>query len=323
LPETGSPNRGGASEVAGIVAGLRSVGALLSRRLAEALPHQVREVLRHDEAYVRLEALTLLAGLLGLTIWAGSVDYALRVTSDTPTFIALVSDMAQRPFAEQSPFLAQGGVATQHATPYMQALAFLWSFLDGDAREPVELGRLLALVGLAVFAFTLYAVFLYVRRLAGTTAAWLSLPILLGLFGPPHVVWASDLTLHGALYASFFPQNLAMAFALLTLLALDRRSRTSLALACLLAGATMLIHPFTGVLLSVLATLESCCLAFRGERGSARAPLALGAGFALVMALRSVLAGAAWPWTALWLALAGLAHIWDLRQRIGGSRPGA
>ena len=237
-------------------------------------------------AFVRYGVLTLLVGLLGLTIWAGTVDYGLRVTSDTPTFIALVSDMGQRPLAEQSPFLAQGGVATQHATPYMQALGFLWRFLDLDPRRPVELARLLALVGIGVFAFTLYAVFLYVRRLAGVSAAWLSLPILLGLFGPPHVIWASDLTLHGALYAGFFPQNLAIALALLTLLALGRRTRASLVLACLLAAGTMLVHPFTGVLLSVLAAAESCVLARRRDGNYLRAPVALTVGFAV---------GAAWP----------------------------
>ncbi len=68
--------------------------------------------------------LALLSGLLCLMVWAAVVDYPLRVTSDTPTFIALVSGMAERPFAEQSPFLANGS-STQHATPYMQAIAFL------------------------------------------------------------------------------------------------------------------------------------------------------------------------------------------------------
>lgn len=81
-------------------------------------------------------------------------------------------------------------------------------------------------------------------------------------------------------------------------------------------------------LIAVLMLVEAAWL-LRRRRRTGRGPRAgevlamLGAGFALVMALRSVLAGAAWPWTALWLALAGLAHIWDLRQRIGGSRPGA
>ena len=69
------------------------------------------------------------------------------------------------------------------------------------------LGGFLALVGIVVFAFTLWCVFLYVRRLAGSTAAWVSIPVLLGIFGPPHVIWASDLSLHAALYAGFFPRT--------------------------------------------------------------------------------------------------------------------
>ena len=246
--------------------------------------HPLRALVELD-VVVRYSVLTLLAGLLCLSVWAGAIDYPLRVTSDTPTFIALVTDMAKRPFAEQSPFLAQQ-VATQHATPYMQAVAFLWRFLDGDARDPMQVGRLLALVGIPVFGLLLWSVFLYVRHLAGSRAAWLSLPVLLGLFGPPHVIWASDQTLHGALYASYFPQNLAIALLLLTLLALDRRSYPSLALACLGAAMTMLVHPFSGVLLCALATVQACAVAFRREPGYYRAPVALGLGFAL---------GTIWP----------------------------
>lgn len=81
-------------------------------------------------------------------------------------------------------------------------------------------------------------------------------------------------------------------------------------------------------LIAALMLVEAVWLLWRRRR-TRRGPRAgevlamLGAGFALVLALRSVLAGAAWPWTALWLALAGLAHLCDLRQRLGGSRPGA
>jgi hypothetical protein len=248
--------------------------------LAEA--EASRFSLPYAGAVLRLGVLTLLAGLLVLAVWARTVDYALRVTSDTPTFLALVTGMAQKPFAEQSPFL-NADVATQHATPYIQSLAFAWRGLDGSNQAPGALAGFLALVGIAIFAFTLWCVFLYVRRLAGSTAAWVSIPVLLGIFGPPHVIWASDLSLHAALYAGFFPQNLALGTTLLTLLALERRSHTSLAAACLLASFTMLVHPFTGVLLSVLATTESCRLAMHRERAAVRAPIALGVGFVLGM----------------------------------------
>ena len=276
-----------AAEVERARAELRVVRAALIQPAVEDAGTPVGSLWARVEVDVvlRYSVLTLLAGLLCLGVWAGAIDYPLRVTSDTPTFIALVTDMAKRPFAEQSPFLAQQ-VATQHATPYMQAIAFLWRFLGGDARDPMEVGRLLALVGIPVFGLLLWSVFLYVRHLAGSRAAWLSLPVLLGLFGPPHVIWASDQTLHGALYASYFPQNLAIALLLLTLLALDRHSYPSLALACLGAAMTMLVHPFSGVLLCVLATIQGCALAFRREPGYFRAPVALGLGFAL---------GTIWP----------------------------
>ena len=201
------------------------------------------------------------------------------MTSDTPTFIALVAGMAERPFSEQSPFL-DAEIATQHATPYVQALAFVWQAVGGD-ESARSIGSFLALAGIGVFVFTLFCVFLYVRRLAGTTAALVSLPVLLGVFGPPHVIWASDLSLHAALYSGFFPQNVAMGMTLLALLALDRRSRPSLAAAGALACLTMLVHPFTGVLLCVLATADSVRLRLAGDGAFVRAPIALGGGFAV------------------------------------------
>ncbi len=113
--------------------------------------------------------------------------------------------------------------------PYMQALAFLAPRARASTpAPPSRLGRFLALVGIGVFAFALACVFLYARRRAGSTAAWVSIPVLLVLFGPAHVIWASDLSLHGALYAGFFPQTLAIGTLLLTLLALERRSPRSL-----------------------------------------------------------------------------------------------
>ncbi len=114
----------------------------------------------------------------------------------------------------------------------------------------------------------------------------MSVPVLLVVLGPPHVIWASDLSLHGALYAGFFPQTLAVGTTLLALLALERRSTRSLVAACALAAATMVVHPFTGVLLAVLATAESCRLAARRDRAGVRSPIALAAGF---------LVGSLWP----------------------------
>jgi hypothetical protein len=269
-----------AQTLAGRIEHVRAELRLVSATLAETGTSPV--AIPYAGALLRFGVLALLAGLLALSLWARGVDYALRVTSDTPTFIALVYDMAQKPFARESPFL-DANVATQHATPYIQALAFGWRLLDGSTRSPVALGRFLALVGIVVFGFTLYCVFLYVRRIAGATAAWVSIPVLLGIFGPPHVIWASDLSLHAALYAGFFPQNVAMGTTLLTLLALERSSLRSLAIACSLTAVTMLVHPFTGVLLSVLATAEACRQAAHRNPAAVRGPIALTVGFALGM----------------------------------------
>ncbi len=70
-----------------------------------------------------------------------------------------------------------------------------------------------------------------------------------------------------------------------------------------------------------LADLVLACLVVEGAvllwlwrargRGVAPGPLLafLGAGAALALALRAALAGAAWHWVALWLAVAGVAHL--------------
>lgn len=262
-----------------------AAGARVAAPETGRLAWPARAALLHGGAILRYGVLAFLGVVFLLAVWARSTAYALRVTSDTPSFIALVGDMARRPFEAQSPFLL-ADVATQHATPYLQALAFAWRLVGGESAAPLELGRFLALAGMVVFGLTLWCVFLYVRRLAGATAGWISLPVLLGVFGPPHVIWASDLSLHAALYAGFFPQNVALATALLTLLALDRRSGRSLVLACGLAATTMLVHPFTGVLLCVLATADACRLARASDAAARRAPIALAAGF---------WAGALWP----------------------------
>ncbi|HZR92505.1 MAG TPA: hypothetical protein VFA44_08885 [Gaiellaceae bacterium] len=262
---------------------MRALQELVDAREAFEV-EQVKALAGRAGPALRASVAAGLAGLAGLMLWAATGDYPLRVTSDTPTYMALVRDMAARPFARQSPYLALPGVASPHATPYEQSIGLLWRFLGLEGPQPHVLARLLALLGVLVFGFTLLAVFLYARRLAGSRAAWLSLPILLGLFGPPHVIWASDLTLHGALYAGFYPQNLALALALATLLALDSSRRAALPLATVLAAAALLVHPFTGSLLALVATAEACRLARREGWRFLRAPLALGAGFLLALA---------------------------------------
>lgn len=72
-------------------------------------------------------------------------------------------------------------------------------------------------------------------------------------------------------------------------------------------------------LLAFLA-LEALVLAVvcrRSARGPTFAELApnLTAGLCLMLALRAALAQSGWPWMALWLACAGLAHAVDLWMR--------
>jgi hypothetical protein len=78
----------------------------------------------------------------------------------------------------------------------------------------------------------------------------------------------------------------------------------------------MLVDAVVAVALLELAAL----VAWRAVtgRGLAAADLVanLSAGLCLLGALRSVLAGSAWPVCALWLAAAGAAHATDLVRRV-------
>ena len=252
-----------------------------------------REVFDQMRSVRRVHALPvvvvlLLAGLVALQLWARSTDYGLRVTSDTPTFLALIPDMADRPFEPQSPFVADPEVTTPHAEPYTQALAFLWKATrtSDEERDPVALARLLSLVGIGVMFFVLFAVFAYTRSVVGRREAWIAVPALLALFGPANVIWASDLSLHGFLYASWFPQNVAIGLLLFSLLALDWRRRAALPVTIVLTAATMTIHPFTGVLLALLVATRGCQLAAQRDDRWRRASYVLIGGFAL---------GSFWP----------------------------
>jgi hypothetical protein len=267
----------------------------------------------------------LLAGLVGLQLWARSTDYGLRVTSDTPTFLALLPDMADRPFEQQSPFLADERVTTPHAEPYTQALAFLWKAVRASdtTRDPVELGRMLALVGIAVMFFVLFAVFAYTRSVVGRYEAWIAVPTLLAVFGPTNVIWASDLSLHGFLYAAWFPQNVALGFLLFTLLALDWRRRASLPLTIVLAATTMAVHPFTGVLLTLLVAARGSQLSVQRDPRWKHASYALIGGFLLgsfwpAYSLSHAMAETGLP-GGLFVALAAAAPL--VARAVAGSRP--
>jgi len=251
---------------------------------------------------LRLAVLGAVAGLFALELWAIRVNYGLRVTSDTPTFLALLREMAIHPFQRVSPFVPGQDLQTSHATPYMQVLAFIWNHVLAahDAAghplaDPITAYRFLAVVGLGVTALFLHAWFVWVRQCAGSRSAWISIPVLLLLFGPAHVIWAGDLTFNGFLYAGFYPQTLALAFLLYTLVLLNGEPRRSRVLiACVTVAATMVVHPFTGTLLALLLAAEGSRRALRG--GNWWIPsVALGVGY---------LAVANWPSYSLDHALA-------------------
>jgi hypothetical protein len=254
---------------------------------------------------VRLKAFVTcsVAALIGLEAWAAATRYGLRVTSDTPTFLPIIRDLAVHPFRPVSPFLDDPHVASTHASPYMQLLGLLWNQVapahdagGAPSADPKALYTFLAVVGIGVTLLVLHAVFVWARSQAGSRAAWLTIPLLLVLFGPAHIIWAGDLTFHSFLYAAYFPQNVALAFLLYALTALEGRpsaGRTARVTLCTAAALT--IHPFTGAVLMALVAARGCALAVRRSRDWATGSVATLVGFGI---------GLLWPAYSLNGALA-------------------
>ena len=235
-----------------------------------------------------LVALIFAAGLVALQLWAVNTEYPLRVTSDTPTYLALLPMMAAHPFAHESVFLSIPGIQTPDATPYMLGLAKLWQAIapPGQLHNPIAEGRFLGLIGIPVSLAMLAMIALFAVKVAGRRQGLLAVAVLMVLFGPAHVIWANDLSFNALLYGGFFPQNVGITLALATLLALRGRGPFTLALACALAGATMVVHPLTGLIMAGLAAFDGCVKALRGEDGVYRCSCALTVGF---------VAGTLWP----------------------------
>ena len=243
------------------------------------------------QADLRLKALAggCVAVLVALEAWAASTGYGLRVTSDTPTFLPIVRDLAIHPLQPVSPFLNDSHVATTHGSPYTQLLGLLWRFVapghdatGAPSADPRALYTFLAVMGIGVTILVLHAVFVWARSQAGSRVAWLTLPVLLVLFGPANVIWAGDLSFHGFLYGAYFPQNVALAFLLYTLTVLERPpsgQRTGLAAVC--TAITLTVHPFTGVLLITLVAARGCCLAVRRRYDWVTGSVATAAGFGI------------------------------------------
>jgi hypothetical protein len=234
-------------------------------------------------------AVLALGGTLVLELQAMVNGYGLRVTSDTPTYLALLRDVGLHPFQPVSPFVNTYGVETSHATPDIQVLALIWRELSPTRTlvAPVQAYHLLAAWGMIVTLLVSHSLFVWVRGLAGSRAAWISIPVLLGLFGPANVIWAGDLSFHGFLYGSFFSQTFAVALLLYALhLGAKADSRLALGAYTALVTLLLLVHPFTGVLFIFLATSRAVAAAWRGHIEWKRTPWTIGLAFVF---------GSAWP----------------------------
>jgi hypothetical protein len=237
----------------------------------------------------RLVAVCSIAATYWLELQAMASGYGLRVTSDTPTYIAVLRDLALHPFHPQSPLLAAPNAQTSHASPDLQALGFVWRWIAPNRSlvDPVAAYHLLAAWGLVVTALLLHATFTWTRGLVGRYAAWISIPVLLTLFGPANVIWAGDFSFHGLLYDSYYSQTLGAAL-LLYALHLTPRARTwRQHAACTgLVATLLLVHPFTGVVFLGLTTLRAAGTAWRDRAWDVRTSIVLAGGFGL---------GCLWP----------------------------
>lgn len=233
-------------------------------------------------------ALGSVAVLVIMEIQAIGNHYELRVTADTPTFLALIRDMALHPLAKVSVFFGNASSDSIHASPYLQVLAWIWQAVATPRQfwNPIALGEFAAVVTIPASLFVLAMLWLYVRRLAGTTAAWASIPIVLALFGPAHVIYAGDMTLNGFLTTGYFPSTVATGFMLATLVALEHRRRWATVLATVLTALTLTADPFGGLMLVLVMILHACSAVARNPRERWRTPAVLAAGAALA---------AAWP----------------------------
>ena len=108
---------------------------------ATAFPIALRRRVAATVPAAAVAAAVLVALIVGLQLWAIQVAYPLRVTSDVPTYLALLRAMAAHPLAKQSLFLAAQGISTPHSTPYMVALALLWHAVAPQVTLPTRSPR--------------------------------------------------------------------------------------------------------------------------------------------------------------------------------------
>ncbi len=243
-------------------------------RGAEELP-----ATRALERYAGRASLLSVLGVVALQIWAATNSYALRVIGDTPTFLTLIRDMGAHPMEPVSTSFGTADTESIHASPYLQVLGLLWRAVAPDGRydDPFELGQFVGIVAIPITLFVLGMLWLFARQVAGRTVAHLSIPVVLMVFGPAHVTFASDLSVNGFLYAGYYPTMFATGLTLAALVMLRRGSVGWTIAAVPVIALIITTDPLNGATLAALATV---CAA-RSRRDAIAIPLALVAGFLL------------------------------------------
>ncbi len=75
------------------------------------------------------------------------------------------------------------------------------------------------------------------------------------------------------------------------------------------------------IMLLECVSVQAAQWALKRSLGALALTVGLGAGLALLLALRASLLGERWQVIASWLAVAFVAHLCDLRLRLKGARP--
>jgi hypothetical protein len=235
---------------------------------------------------VVLATLVAVTTLLVFEIVAVGNHYELRVTADTPTFLALIRDLGQSPFRPDSVFFGTSGSASIHASPYLQLLGLIWRIVApaGRYNDPIAIGEYAAVVTIPVTLFVLTMTWLYARELAGRAAAWGSVLGLLTLFGPVHIAYPSDLTFNGFLSTGYFPTTFATGLTLAALICARRQTLAYTAATAALTALTLTTDPFNGTVLVALLVLYSCVAATRLRTEAYRLPAVILAGLFLARA---------------------------------------
>jgi hypothetical protein len=263
-----------------------SPGAIL-----EAQPSRIKLAALSRVRTAPALGISVITATLLLELWAERVRYGLRVIADTPTYLSLLRELALHPFrAPSSPFV-NAHVNLAHATPDLQALAFIWNGLAAggvvhrNLLDIIPAYQLLAVKGMLVTLVIFHALHLWVRRQTGSSRiAWLTVAVLPFVWGPALIVSPGDFSINGFMSTADHSEALAIALMLYALVVLDMRPTARTCIGGVLAvSAVMVTHPFTGVRMAALVTAVACLdILCGGKRGSWKVtPPALLLGFAL------------------------------------------